>query len=74
MNDKPQLVHFIGGPADGDKRRVDQNAPYYQVAEMPKPDFRPNSMTSYSVTAKVHKYVIRQVGRNCVVAIHEDLA
>ncbi|QDS19400.1 hypothetical protein [Xanthomonas citri] len=74
MNDKPQLVHFIGGPADGDKRRVERGLSYFRVAELPEHVFRPNSMIEYTMEAKVHNYVIRQIGRNCVVAIHEDLA
>ncbi|WP_369933910.1 hypothetical protein [Xanthomonas tesorieronis] len=75
MSSKTTLVHFVGGPADGEKRHIAEYMGTFRVAESPELGLcASNSTAPERVIAKVHTYVIRQVGRRCVVAVHEDLA
>lgn len=69
-------VHFIGGPAHGDDRMIDERLSVYRVPEMPRgpcrPQFHYEQYKDYAYT--VHEYVIRQVAHNTFIALHSSLA
>lgn len=71
---RPYTLHLVGGPADGQKHLVRDCSGCFRVAEAPELEmWRQGDITPDRVIAKVHTYVIRQVGRNCVVGIHESM-
>ncbi|WP_295842573.1 hypothetical protein [uncultured Xanthomonas sp.] len=72
---RPYTLHLVGGPADGQKHLVRECTGSFRVAEAPELDrWKPGDMVADRVIATVHTYVIRQVGRHCVVGIHESIA
>lgn len=72
---RPHMLHLVGGPADGQKHLVRESTGHYRVAEAPElTSWEPNERVPERVIAAVHAYVVRRVGRNCLVGIHESLA
>jgi hypothetical protein len=63
---------FIGGPADGERRMVEDHINVYSVDEFPP---LPNVMTARADTLKVtrHHYVRRKMTNGWYVFLHDSL-
>jgi hypothetical protein len=65
---------FVGGPADGRREAFMQLDPVRIIREMPRlPELNPWDEVPTTLECKNHHYLLRQVGSDAYVYLHESI-